>query len=82
MILQGARRRAWNRAYAGGRGYLRYAAAYRGTGRRRRTAQPLTRRGVERRWWHRVMDDRDLLGTKLLLLAALLGLTALLERVV
>jgi hypothetical protein len=29
-----------------------------------------------------VMDDRDLLGTKLLLLAALLGLTALLERVV
>jgi hypothetical protein len=37
---------------------------------------------VDRTWWHRLMDDRDLLGAKLLLLAALLVLTALLERVV
>jgi hypothetical protein len=37
---------------------------------------------VERGWWHRLIDDRDLLGAKLLVLAALLGLTALLERVV
>jgi hypothetical protein len=29
-----------------------------------------------------MMDDRDMLAVKLLLLAALLGLTALLERVV
>jgi hypothetical protein len=37
---------------------------------------------AERTWWHRLMDDRDLVGAKVLLLAALLVLTALLERVV
>jgi hypothetical protein len=31
--------------------------------------------------WHRLIDDRDLTGAKLLLLAAVLGVTALLERI-
>jgi hypothetical protein len=82
MMLQGARRRAWNRTYGGGRGYLRYAAAYRGTGVRLRTGRRFAGRAAQRGWWHRMMDDRDLVGAKLLLLAALLGLTALLERAV
>jgi hypothetical protein len=81
MTLQGARRRAWRHAYGGSRGYLRYAAAYHGTGLRLRSARPLVH-AADRGWWHRVMDDRDLLGVKLLVLAVILGLTALLERVV
>jgi hypothetical protein len=81
MTLQGARRRAWRRAYAGGRAYLRYAAAYR-TGSHLRAGRLLAGRLQRRGWWERLMDDRDLLSAKLLLLAALLGLTALLERLV
>ena len=82
MIVQGARCRSWNRAYAGGRGYLRYATAYRRTGTRLRGAGTLAARSANRGWWRRMIDDQDLLGVKLLLLATLLGLTALLERAV
>jgi hypothetical protein len=82
MILQGARRRSWNRAYTGGRGHFRYAAAYHGVRRRSRASRLSSTHTTELRWWHRMMDDRDMLAVKLLLLAALLGLTALLERVV
>lgn len=82
MRLLGARRRAWNRMYAGRRGYLQYAAAYPGSRSRLRPSRLAAARTAEGRWWHRLMDDRDLLGAKLLLLAAVLGLTALLERIV
>jgi len=79
-MLQITSRRAGNRTSAGARGRLRYAAVYHTGpqfGRSRRSAA-----WVERTWWHRLTDDHDLIGAKLLLLAALLVLTALLERVV
>lgn len=82
MILQGARRRSRLRAHAGGSGHLRYAAAYAGTRARLRTSPTFGAPAEELNWRRRIMDDRDLLGLKLLLLAALLGLTALLERTV
>jgi hypothetical protein len=63
------------------RGSLRYAVVYRHAGTRLGRSRLSVAR-VEGPWWHRFMDDRDLLGAKLLLLAALLVLTALLERVV
>jgi hypothetical protein len=82
MIVQGARRRSGQRAYGGGRGELRYTVAYRGTEVGCSSVRTLNARRAEREWWRRVMDDRDLLGVKLLLLAAVLGLTAVLERLV
>ena len=82
MKLIGARHRAWNRTYAGRRRYLRYAAAYPGTRSGLRPSRLVAARAVEGTWWHRLMDDRDLTGAKLLLLAAVLGVTALLERIV
>ena len=69
------------RTSAGARGRLRYAAVHREAGTRLGAAR-LSAGRAERTWWHRVMDDRDLIGAKLLLLTALLALTALLERVV
>ncbi|HLW48124.1 MAG TPA: hypothetical protein VKW09_10210 [bacterium] len=81
MMLQRARRRAWNRAYIGGRGRLRSAAAYRGLRSPFQPSRPPAHAAAERTWWDRMLDDRDLLGVKLLLLAAILGLTALLERI-
>jgi hypothetical protein len=82
MIAQGARRRSAQRAYGGGRGQLRYAVAYRRKEAGYPSLRALNARNAERGWWRRVMDDRDLLGVKLLLLAAVLGLTAVLERLV
>jgi len=82
MRLLGARRRAWNRLYAGRRGYLQYAAAYPGTRSRLGPSGPAAARSVEGRWWHRLIDDRDLIGVKLLLLAAVVGVTVLLEQTV
>jgi hypothetical protein len=69
------------RTFAGARGRPRYAAASRRAGGRLGTVR-LSAARVERTWWHRLMDDRDLIGAKLLVLAALLAVTALLERVV
>ncbi|MHB8730274.1 MAG: hypothetical protein ACYDAB_00580 [bacterium] len=81
MMQRVASRRSGIRASAGAREHLRYAAVYHHTGprlgRSRRSAA-----WVERTWWHRLVDDHELIGAKLLLLAALLALTALLERVV
>jgi hypothetical protein len=82
MIVHGARRRSGQRAYGGGRGQLRYAVAFRGTEVGYPSVRALNARHAEREWWRRVMDDRDLLGVKLLLLAVVLGLTAVLERLV
>jgi hypothetical protein len=81
MMLR-THRRALNRPAAGARGYLRSAAAYRRAGVRTGTSRLLAACGVRRVWWHRLADDRELVGAKLLLLAALLALTAALERVV
>lgn len=81
-MLRTSYRRAGSLASAGARGYLRYAAAYRHAGSRVRTSRLLAACGVRRAWWHRLTDDRELVGAKLLLLAALLALTAALERVV
>ena len=85
MMLATSRRRAgWpavrSRA-AGARGQLAYATVYRrGTSplRRLRPSGTLTRAP----WWSRMMDDQELVGVKLLVLAVLLMLTAALERVV
>jgi hypothetical protein len=96
-MLRAADRRIGSGASAGARGHLRYAAVYRRPGPRRGTARPfvpaawantpprqtgLSTAWVQRTWWSRLADDCDLIGAKLLVLAALLALTALLERVV
>jgi hypothetical protein len=82
MKLIGARRRPWNRRHAGRGGYLRYTTAYPGTRARLRPSRLAATRAADGTWWRRLMDDRDLTGAKLLLLAAVLGVTALLERIV
>jgi hypothetical protein len=63
------------------RASVRHPAVYHHAGVRLGHSRP-SAAWVERTWWHRLMDDRDLVGAKVLLLAALLVLTALLERVV
>ncbi len=84
MRLTTRRRTGWPVAggrTAGARGHLRYAAGYhRGASPLRAVRSSGTTAGAA--WWHRVMDDRELVGVKLLALAALLALTAALERVV
>ena len=82
MMLRTTHPRAGVRASAGARGYLRYAAAYRRARPRAGTSRLLAACGVRRAWWHRFTDDREFVGAKLLLLAVLLALTAVLERVV
>jgi len=82
MISRPAHRRAGVRASAGARGYLRYAAVHRRAGPRAGTSRLLAACGARQAWWQRFTDDRELVGAKLLLLAALLVLTAMLERVV
>jgi hypothetical protein len=62
------------------------------SGHHRATARPGLRGGLrpvragtgrtEAVCWHRIVDDRDLVGAKVTALAVLLALTALLERVV
>ena len=86
MMLTTTRRRGWAPVFVGGRpagarGHLRYAAVYHRGGAPVHRARPS---GAWARvpWWYRVMDDQELVGTKLVVLAALLALTALLERVV
>ena len=86
MMRTTTRRRAWAPVFvsdgtAGVRGHLRYAAVYhRGSSPLHRTRPSGAWAQVP--WWRRVMDDQDLVGAKLLVLAALLALAALLERVV
>ena len=89
MMLRATDRRAGSGASAGARGHLRYAAVYRRSGPRLATPRSflprqtgLSAAWVERTWWSRLTDDGDLISAKLLMLAALLALTALLERVV
>ncbi|HKX17376.1 MAG TPA: hypothetical protein VJT33_05135 [bacterium] len=86
MMMTTTRRRAWAPVFVDGRtararSHLRYAVVY------HRGVSPLHRArpsGAWARvpWWHRMIDDQDLVGAKLLALAALLALTALVERVV
>ncbi|HEV2439454.1 MAG TPA: hypothetical protein VGX97_05280 [bacterium] len=82
MMLRTTHRRTAGRAYAGARGHLRYATAYRRAGSLLGTARPSATCKGWAVWWQRLADDRELVGAKLLMLAALLVLTALLERVV
>lgn len=82
MMLRATHGRAGVQTSAGARGYFRYAAVYRRAGPRTGTSRLLAACGVRHAWWHRVTDDREFVGAKLLLLAALLVLTAVLERVV
>lgn len=82
MMGRATRIRSGGRAYAGARGHLRYAAAYRLAGPRLGMSRVLAGGGARREWWRRVTDDHEMVGAKLLLLATLLALTALLERVV
>lgn len=65
----------------GARGHLRYAAVYHRGGSSLHRARP-SGAWARGSWWHRVTDDQELVGAKLLVLAALLALTALVERVV
>lgn len=81
MMPRAAHRRSGVRVTAGTRGHLRYAAVYHRAGLRAGTPRAPAA-WVRHTWWRRLMDDRDLIGAKLLGLAALLALTALLERVV
>lgn len=80
MIVRATHRRAGGPASAGVRGQLRYAAIYHRPGTRLGTS-PCSA-WAARAWWRRVTDDQEFVGAKLLVLAALLVLTALLERVV
>jgi hypothetical protein len=82
MMLRATRPRASRRAYAGARGHLKYATAYGHAGARLGTSRPSATHRVQPAWWRRLTDDRKFVGAKLLVLAALLVLTALLERVV
>jgi|GEM_PF-3595525 len=82
MMLHATHRRTAGRTYAGARGHLRYATAYRRAGSLLGTARPSAMCEDRPVWWQRLADDRELVGAKLLALAALLVLTALLERVV
>jgi hypothetical protein len=82
LTLRATYGRAGSRSYAGARAHLRYAAASGRTGPRLAAARLFAGRGVQRAWWGRLTDDRELVGAKLLVLAALQALTALLERVV
>lgn len=68
------------RPSAGARGRVSYGSATR-RGLRSGTLR-FSAAGVHPSRWHRLADDRDFVGSKLLVLAALLALTALLERVV
>ncbi len=86
MMLSTARRRTWAPVFvsgrtAGARGHLRYAAVYHRGGSPLRRSRP-SGAWVRVPWWRRVTDDQELVGAKLLVLAALLALTAVLERVV
>jgi hypothetical protein len=80
MIVRTTRRRTRGPAPVGARGQLRYAAIYHRPGARPRTSSGSV--WAPRTWWRRVADDQDFVGAKLVVLAALLVLTALLERVV
>lgn len=84
MLLTTRRRTGWpaaGRRKTGARGSLRHAATYhRGAPPLRAVRSSGTMAGAA--WWHRAMDDQELVGAKLLTLAALLALTAVLERVV
>lgn len=80
------RRRAWAPMFvsgrtAGPRGHLRYAAVYHRGASQLPRVQP-SGAWAQVPWWRRVMDDQELVGVKLLVLAALVALTAVLERVV
>lgn len=86
MILTTTRRRARAPVFvsgrtAGARGHLQYAAVYHrgGTSLHRERSSGAWAKVP---WWHHVMDDQELVGAKILVLAALLALTAVLERVV
>jgi hypothetical protein len=80
-MLDTTHRRPGNRRSAGARGHLRYAAAYHRADRRLGTLRLSAARN-QGDWWRRLADDREFVGAKLLVLAALLVITALLERVI
>lgn len=80
MMLRVAGTRPRIRSSARAHGRIRYVSATRQSLRSgiRRVAAA----GVREPWWHRLVDDREFVGSKLLVLAALLALTAFLEWVV
>jgi len=75
--VAGAKPRIRSRTVA--RGGVRYISATR-RGLRSGSLR-VSAAGARRSFWHRLVDDRDLVGSKLLVLVALLAVTMLLERV-
>ena len=79
LRVAGSGRRTWSSGAAHGR--VRYVSAAR-QGGLRSGIRRVSAAGVRQSWWERLVDDREFVGSKLLVLAALLAFTALLEWVV
>lgn len=80
MMLRTIQSRAAGRVHTGVPGRPRYAVARRGGRLRPVHSVRLTiMGGAPRAWWRCLADDREFVGAKLLLLAALIALSAVLQ---
>jgi hypothetical protein len=82
MMPQTLRSRAAGRVHVGVPGRPHYGMARRGALHAVHATRLTAMGRTPRAWWQRVADDREFVGAKLLLLAALIVLTAVLEGAV